>query len=911
MAAPQLVALEAVGSSKFRAVFDQPMRSLPGSDVDPTTPSVWSLPSFFAPPFEIVSVTRNGNLEFLLTVSGPLPLGSQLVVVAPTVQGADGQPIDPSAASAVLSVTAEDLAVVSVSYPTSKTVLITWSVNLTSASAVQDLLEVSSSEVATDEQTILLTTEGTLGRSYPLTIEAVADNQLVSLVLPIIGQGNRPVLVEATSTAAIVEASLSERLTTDHGVGAYTLSQGKLTSIIVEGADVSFPASVLVPGSTTLRYGSTSRTVVAGTSWASQAAVSSGAATETQGSGTTTISKTSGAPYYLQFTGGTDSVALTGREWSTELALEFTPDADPYALMGITWLSTSVAVVIEGMPDGMCRTVLYRGNQRIVNTESYPFDLSSPVVLSCVDATLDGDGYFGVLVDGQVVSGGSAEDLLGFQTEQQTSTAFAVVVGDPEDSTRTFGIEFREDLVAQAFFTTGLRGRVSGDLVQFTGATFVVPAVPSPDNPGFADTGKGAFGVSAVYYPATDAVVVVVGLNAEVGAFTGTVSLLTMDDHTMDMAIITSAYRIRGENEVMISFVAPKQWVGLTCGVQLLIGGTDYSVKIPVTPSSGVDTYGLLVQQPASWYYPRLPIADDLLTNTFGTIGIAPDPMTKYPEVIKASPERVLQAQEAVRALVDKGGGFYRQQMHKTGLSIEDEARIVDHISKKGGLVPVLLNNEWAQQVRTASRDNYGEDAQFLLDSVKMVDTDERLRGFISGDYVGALSGNIRTAMARANMAIWMTKPAGPLRSDKKGYNAWSMELKQRDPQDPLLSSERKMRYMNPPTLKHERYMRTLRNCLDGVTCGVEYTVLKPDQTTFMHLHRCKGKLCSDINCAGSVSDKYRHSRKVLADLCGTGSHLPYMVTIVPEWVVPLAEDRVGNEAVLDAGLRHGKWWFS
>jgi hypothetical protein len=286
--------------------------------------------------------------------------------------------------------------------------------------------------------------------------------------------------------------------------------------------------------------------------------------------------------------------------------------------MGITWLSTSVAVVIEGMPDGLCRVVLYRGNQRIANTESYPFDLDGFTTLSCVDATLDGDGYFGVLVDGQVVSGGSAEDLLGFQTEQQTSTAFAVVVGDPEDTARTFSVVFRENLEAQAFFTTGLRGRVSGDLVQFSGATFVVPAVVSPDFPGFEDTGKGAFGVSAIYYQETDAVVVVLGLNSEVGAFTGTVSLLTMDDHTMDMAIITSAYRIRGENELMVSFIRPKQWVGLTCGVQLLIGGVDYSVKIPVTPSTGVDTYGLLVRQPASWYYPRLPIADDLLTNTFG-----------------------------------------------------------------------------------------------------------------------------------------------------------------------------------------------------------------------------------------------------------------------------------------------------
>ena len=122
----------------------------------------------------------------------------------------------------------------------------------------------------------------------------------------------------------------------------------------------------------------------------------------------------------------------------------------------------------------------------------------------------------------------------------------------------------------------------------------------------------------ATYYPKQDTVGVVVGLNAVIGNFTGSVSLLTSGRAVMDQVLVDQTHRIIGEPEFLVYFVRPKGWAGMLVGVTITVDEQDYSAVVPVGVDGGLDTLAPFVQQRGSWQYPRLSVQQAFSTDGFG-----------------------------------------------------------------------------------------------------------------------------------------------------------------------------------------------------------------------------------------------------------------------------------------------------
>lgn len=644
MPAPRLVLAAPIGQTSVRALFDQPMREIGvGDDRDARSLAVWSVGGGLP---DIIEVIKNSDVEFELVLEEPAPLAAGYsITVDASVESAAGEAMDLGVVTQVFDVTVADLTLDTVLWVNASTVDLVFS-NLLAPIAYDEV-----SEVLTITPTdggvqrfiiglvqsgatlrVTLSGAGTAGATYLVTLtrELFADQSSGVLLkqgdqsLYLWGQGSFPSIVTAAATETSFQATISEALgfgpmdappTLPLFIGAYSVSTGDLGSDVELGtvpSIVRFPSASFTLGeNVTWSFAKTSRSVAVGQSWASQASSTLGDGSETVGVGVTTLSKTAGDPFELVFSGGSDSLTRSGRRTDTTLAITFPASVDEYPLVAFTFLNTHVSVVIKKTAANSAVLQMYRGSNP-VGDESGSFNPAVAFTLSFVDATSDSLGFFAVLLNGQVVLGATASELLDTLLIDTSAgaTAIAVTLGSPLHPTQTFSIAFSSALSVQSFLATGLIGQDSRDILSFSGSQITTAAGASatpPLSPGYQGTGVGAFGVNAEYLETIDAIQVVVGLNTNALPleFTGSVSLLTGQQAVIDQLLVDQTNVLVDENEFIVVFLHPKSWLGTLVGVALEINGSTYSVVVPVTDISRPMIQGQLTQQPASWPHPR------------------------------------------------------------------------------------------------------------------------------------------------------------------------------------------------------------------------------------------------------------------------------------------------------------------
>jgi hypothetical protein len=647
MVAPKFALASPIGQTSIRAVFDRPMRDLgPESLVDPVNPDLWTSGGGLP---DVISAIRHSLVEFELVLAEPAPLGSAYTLtVAETVESTKGEVINPAFVTQTFDVVIPDLIVEAINWTAPN------SFDLVFSAPIQELVYDKYSDILIVQPTnggrqvtvtglqqsgsllrVTLSAAGTAGATYSVTLERdlfIAQGSNVVLRTgdenqEIWGQGNFGSIASASATQNTLQATFTEPLNFGHidpkpGLplfpGAYAVSSGSLGSVAQLGttpATVTFPSAQFTAGdSVQWSLARTTRTVASGQSFLDVASSTVGSGSETVVPGVSTaLNKAAGIPYEVVFSGGMDSLTRTGRRFSTTLRFDFTPSATSYPLLALTFLNTQLSLVFSKTENNQATLRLYRGANPL-GVESVPFNPTIPFALAVVDASSDVDGFVSVLLDGVVVAGASADEVLDPLLIDINGgvTAFAFTLGSPDSAAETFSAVFTAPISFSAFLTTGLRGQNSRDLVSFSGSqTTVVAAVtPTPSgSPGFQNTGKAAFGVYAEYMNEVDAIQVVVGLNqnASIPEFTGSVSLLTGQKDVIDQQQIDQSTVLVGEGEVIVVFLHPKLWSGVQVGVALDIAGATYSVIVPVASGGQPVITGQLTQQPANWYHQRLP----------------------------------------------------------------------------------------------------------------------------------------------------------------------------------------------------------------------------------------------------------------------------------------------------------------
>jgi len=631
------------------------MRELgPTAAEDPQNPANWTVGGGLP---AVASVVRTSNVEFELILAEKAPLAAgYTITVASTVEAADtGEKMDPGFLTpAAFAVTVPDLVVSSVSWLSASELNIVFSEPIAQIEydAFHEVAQFRAEDLSAREPAVIgldqtgasfritLENPGTAGARYRVKLNRevfVADATNTTLLVGeeeqlVWGQGLAPTIVAFTAKEDEAEVTASEVLgkypdvsgwPLSHGLYATSVgSLGPSTPLELGGTDAVLVApgasfKGLVGSATTFSLKKTTRTITVGDSWTAQATSILGAGNETVGVSSTTLNKTAGAPFEIVFSGGNDSLSRAGRQLSTTMAISFTPGATSFPLLVFTLLNTQASVVLEKTEDDLAVIKLYRGNQALLQ-ESEPFDPSAPFTFDLIDATSDTNGWLAVKIDGLVMLGAKAQDILDKNIigTNVGATAAAVVLGSPTATTEVFSVEFSDDLVIQTYLGTGFLGFDSKDLFSFAGSsasTTVVAAASPPASGGYEDTGKGAFGVHAEYKPtvggnAIDAIQVVIGLNEEAKPlqFTGSATLLTGDEQPMDQVLFDEGYVLVGGEEIIVVFLNPKLWAGALVSVALDIGGVSYSVTVPVTLLGEPIVSGLLSPQPSRWYHQRL-----------------------------------------------------------------------------------------------------------------------------------------------------------------------------------------------------------------------------------------------------------------------------------------------------------------
>jgi len=645
MASPRLLLARPVGQTAVRAIFDMPMRQMIVGDLtDPRTVSLWTsgggLPA-------VVAVIKNSPVEFDLILASLAPIATgYTITVADTVQSAAGEFINGAARAVLFDVTVPDLTVTGLVWVSAAVFDLTFSGVLSPidepvlAVDIQPTnggcqLQVIGMDVSGSSVRVTTSTPGTSGAGYLVSLNRelfIDASTQVALkagdeVIPIFGQGSLPSVVAISTAADSVQATFSDVLNFGSTpslppfIGAYSIDSGSL------GNDVEFPsASVVKFPSASLTEGATvswsvaslSRSLAAGQSWSAAATSFVGAGTEATGVGTTTLSKTLGDPFELVFSGGSDSVTRAGRRLQTTMAFTFTPSGLMYPLLAITFLNTQLSLVFSKTANNLVSARLYRGALAL-GSESDA--LPTSFALSLIDASLDQAGFVSVSVNGQVVLGATAKDVVDslLTNNAAGNTAVAITLGSPL-ANQAFSVLFSSNFVVKSFLTTGLRGQQSRDLLSFSGAglaSIVTASSYTPNSPGYQNTGKAAFGVYAEYMDSVDAIQVVIGLNEEARPlqFTGSVTLMTAGMSPIDQVLFDQSNVLVGENEMIAVFLHPKRWLGVMVGVAIDIDDVTYSVVVPVADGITPHVQGQFTQQPAHWGHPRLP---KVLGDVFG-----------------------------------------------------------------------------------------------------------------------------------------------------------------------------------------------------------------------------------------------------------------------------------------------------
>lgn len=645
MAAPKLVFASANGQTSIRALFDQPMRTLGDTaPEDPQNPTLWStgggLPA-------ITDVNRVSDVEYELVLASPAPLaGGYTVTVAGTVESAAGEVIDPGfVTSPAFAVTVADLIVASITWSTTAEFDITFSEPIATimfdeySEVVQFLAQDNGREpaiVGVNQSgavlTVTLEAAGTAGASYIIALNREVFVSLATNVTlrsgeeeqPAFGQGAAPSIAALTVVEDSLEATSSEVLGVYPTTSGWPLSHGlydatpgdlgRDTPLELGATDAVLRApgaSFELGASVTFSLVKTLRTVDVDSSWLAQASSVVGSGAETVGVGTITFDKLAGTPYEVVFSGGTDSLVRAGRELMTTMDVSFTAGPTSFPLIAFTLLNTQASIVIEKTTTDMAVVKLFRGNQDL-GLVSEEFDPTVPFALTITDATSDSEGFLAVRINGEVVMGAPAKDLLDdlLINASAGATAVALTLGSPAAPAETFSIDFTTDLTAQTYLSTGLLGRTSKDLfdLSLSSSVVVVGVGSSPTTGGYEGTGKAAFGIHAEYAESVDAIQVVIGLNEEAqpAQFTGSVSLLTGNEQVLDQVLFDESYVLVGGNELFVVFLHPKTWAGCLVGVALNIAGVDYSAVAPVTLVGDTSTVAELVQQPSKWYHARV-----------------------------------------------------------------------------------------------------------------------------------------------------------------------------------------------------------------------------------------------------------------------------------------------------------------
>lgn len=651
MAAPKLIYAAPNGQTAVIVVFDQPMRQINTSAMeDPSNPLLWATTGGLP---QVSSVIRRSNIEFELLLASAAPLGAGYgVTVSDTVQSATGEVIDPGFVSKTFDVTVADLTVASIVWNTPTEVDFIFSENLATIvfDNFSDVISIQPSYTSARQLVLTGVTQsgstlrvsieaaGTSGALYVATLNREVFQSLATGVTlragqevqNVYGQGAAPSLTSLVVKEDLLQVSSTETLGKTGWpltLGTYALNEGTLGKDVDLGTApsiLSFPSASLPVGDIVqFSVARTTRTVLAGTSFSSQATSVIGAGSETVGVGTTTLNKTSGAPFELAFSGGVDGFSKTGRSIATRMHITFPSSSTVYPLLVFTFLSTQVSVVLTKTANNLATARLYRGANP-VTPESTPFDPSSNFNFEIVDATAEYNGFLSVVVNNIVLVGAPAKDLIDptLANASAGATAFALVLGSPSFPSQTFSVVFPANLTSTSYLSTGLLGIDSHDLMSFPDSiiTGVVQASSNPPlSPGFQNTGKPAFGISAEYKEAVDAVMVVIGLNQDAvpQSFTGSVSLLTSNQQVLDQILFDQSYVTKDTfdeqgnplpgNEVIVVFLHPRQWLGVLTGVTLTIGGSDYSAIVAVVPSDQPAVTAQMTQQPASWWIGRSP----------------------------------------------------------------------------------------------------------------------------------------------------------------------------------------------------------------------------------------------------------------------------------------------------------------
>jgi hypothetical protein len=673
MTKPQLLFAGPNGQSSVRAIFDQPMRQLDTSaPEDPQNPANWT-PGGGLP--AITSVLRTSDVEFELILASPAPVAAgYTVTVSTTVESAEGEVMDPGFLTpAPFAVTAADadLVVSSIVWTTDATIDITFSEPIAQITfdAYHEVAQFLAQDRGSREPSVIgfsqsgavatltIDNPGTAGANYLVSLNRevfVSSANNTTLLageedIPVYGQGLAPTIASLSVDEDDVEVTASEVLGEPPGDGGWVLSHGLYEiDLGTLGPSTplelgSTPAILNAPGANlngetgntaTFSISKVTRTITAGSSFVTQASSALGAGTEATGAGTTTLSKTSGDPYELVFSGGSDSLTRAGRRFDTTLELtSFTPGATSFPLIAFTLLNTQTSVVMEKTVNDLAVLKLYRGNQDL-GLESVEFDPTTAFALSIIDATSDTNGFLAIEIDGLVVLGAPAKDVLDDDLTQSNtgSTALAVTLGHPGSPTEVFDIEFSADIVTQSYLGQGFLGLDSNDLFSFAGSAAsatVGAAVSPPPSSGYQGTGKGAFGVHAEYLPEVNAIQVVIGLNTDAlpNQFTGSITLLTGTEHVLDQVLFDQTCMLVGDAEIFVVFLNPKCWSGTLVSASLTIDGVDYSTTVGVTELGVPPVLGSLAPQPAKWYHQRLNNRiDDAASPSFGPSAIINTP---------------------------------------------------------------------------------------------------------------------------------------------------------------------------------------------------------------------------------------------------------------------------------------------
>lgn len=643
---PRLVLAIPVGQTSVRAVFDSVMRSMGPDDVtDPANPLVWTAGGGLP---DIVDVVKLSGTEYELVLEAPAPLGSGYsITVESTVKSAAGESIDPAFVTASFDVVTEDLTVSGFMWVSSSVLDIMFSSSLSPLpyEELQDLVgvqpvtggrqvQVMGVEQSGSSLRVTLRSAGTCGAQYLLTVDRQKVFSAVGVQLKvgedshtIWGQGAAPSFLSTVVTETSLQATCSEALGAGSDsvglpqfLGAYSTDKGGLGSSIssASASVITFPDASFTLGDTiSFSASSLQRSVAVGQSMLGQSSSSLGAGTESVGVGSTTLAKTSGAPFEVVFSGGSDTLSRTGRRVTTSMSFTFAPSTSEYQLLAITLLNTQVSLVFKKLSNNLVSLQFFRGSKPI-GSPSDGLALSSTFSLSITDATSDNNGFLAAAINNQVVLGATAKDALDplLIGTSVGATALALVLGSPAAPTQTFSVTFSSGLSIRSFLTSGLRGQDSRDLLSFSSVSSVV--VVSPDQPssnGYAGTGKPAFGVYAEYIETQDTIQVVVALNAPVAPseFSGSITLMTANQQPVDQILFDHTSMLAVDHECVAFFMHPRMWAGCLVGVAIDIGDDSFSTVVPIADAGAPVIYGQLTQQPSSWGHVRLPKQNSLL----------------------------------------------------------------------------------------------------------------------------------------------------------------------------------------------------------------------------------------------------------------------------------------------------------